>query len=379
MVVNVLKQINPSNGCVVVAHPDDEVCWFGGLILKTINIKWHIICCSYPSNLLEVNRRYDFARACSYIGLPCHYIDKPEPHCRLKLDRLAELRALDLARFDVVVTHGNYGHQHHRSIHRQVVELYGGPIICSNPNGKFSLRMDDALYDKKMQWLKNYKTNSVKIDGRDVEKWEALLYYHKSVRSKIERYDVLNTNKTLNTYNRSWKLTKGVECDIHLADYLTERNAKNKIVFHFGTGAHHKLGKMATNNIVLGITASAEEYNIYMKEIKNDPSLAKRYKVLFGDIYLLNPELLPQFDIVSLFHLCEYSRGDSDYGQMTDLELLRMFVNKLTPNGLLCFFVGSNHYREANKLVSEFINDGSIKMLETYKSIVICEKNGREC
>jgi hypothetical protein len=376
-IINVIKQINPSNGCIVVAHPDDEVCWFGGLILRTRHIAWHIACCSYPRNKLESCRTEDFFSACDYVGVPTrNIIGAEEPHCRMDMDREKELTKYDLSRFDIVLTHGDWGHQHHKSIHRQVLKLYKGPIICAEPGGQFLLSMDDGAYADKIEWMKHYRANSVKVEGRDVEKWEALLYHHKYLRNKFERYSVHNTEKTLNIYNRSWKLTSGVECDIHLAEYIKERNITNKTIFHFGTGEHHKFGEMVRDNLILGITASTKEYDAYMRKAIENPVLAKRYKVLFADIYTLNVALLPKFDIVTLFHLCEYSRDDSDYGQMADRELLHMFLGKLNPDNLLCFFTKSNHYREAKVLIDECVREGTIEVLETYKSIMICRGKG---
>lgn len=359
-----------------MAHPDDEACCFGGLLIATkALIKWHIICCSYPRNPLEDERRNDFLRACNYIGIPKTYINKMEPPFKEAMDVSHTLEEIGLSKFDIVLTHGNWGHAHHRSIYRQVLELYKGPIFCNNPNGKFSFPLSDKLYAEKIEYLKNYKTNSVKVEGRDVEKWEALRFYHQHVRDTFEGFDVLNTEKTLNTYNRSWRLMPGVECDVHLAEYIQEYGMTNKTIFHFGTGEHHEFGKMVKHNATLGITASIPEYNIYMQEVTNDPELAKRYKVLFGDIYTLNPELLPEFDIITLFHLCEYSRNDSDYGQLDDRQLLDMFINKLSVGGLICFFTGSNHYQDAKILIEECVSNGTIKFVGIYKSVILYRAN----
>ena len=39
--------------------------------------------------------------------------------------------------------------------------------------------------------------------------------------------------------------------------------------------------------------------------------MLRTYNAVFGDIYLLNAKLLPVFDVVTLFHLCEF-RGERD-------------------------------------------------------------------
>ena len=374
-VLNVIKQINPANGCVVVAHPDDEVCWFGGLILSTAHIKWHIVCCSYPVIPGEIKRKEDFFKACKHAKLSHEMMDIAEPRTRDKMDRIESLRKLNLSKYDIVLTHGNFGHLHHRCIGSQIRELYNGPIIGTNyGRGDFVTQFGKSLYARKLEWMKNYKANRVKVNGRLVEKWEALLHYYPILQKDIERFEIFNTEKTLNTYNRSWKLTPGVNCDIELVQYLKDRKASGKTIFHFGTGEHHKVGHLAMNNIVLGITASPIEYDAYIKMAINDPALATRYKVLFGDIYTMNPGLLPQFDIITMFHLCEYCREDSNYGQMTDHELLGLFIDKLKLGGIICFFVGSNHYREAKAIIEDYERQGLIQYLENYHSIVIYGK-----
>jgi hypothetical protein len=328
------------------------------------------LCCSHPIKIGEIARIEDFKQACRYIGVPYTHIKKPEAFTQA-MNRKDDLKEFDLSRFDVVLTHGNWGHPHHRSIHKQVTNLYRGPIICHNPKGEYKLTMSDSLYKDKIEYLKNYKINSVKIGNVIPEKWRALLHYYKYLQERYEGFDIVNTVKTLNIYKRSWGLTPGVECDIHMAEYIDNNGLSNKTIFHFGTGSHHKLAKMTKNNSVLGITASVEEYSTYIQEAINHPELAKRYKVMFGDIYTLDPQILPQFDIVTLFHLCEYSRSDCDYGQMNDEELLDVFINKLKPNGLICFFTGSNHYKQALELIQSRTD---IKKISDYKSITVYKR-----
>ena len=76
---------------------------------------------------------------------------------------------------------------------------------------------------------------------------------------------------------------------------------------------------------------------------------------------------------MTLFHLCEYSRDDSDYGQMDDRELLQMFIDKLRPEGWICLFTNSNHYLEAKTLIEECVVNGSLKLAGTHKSVTIYE------
>ena len=63
---------------------------------------------------------------------------------------------------------------------------------------------------------------------------------------------------------------------------------------------------------------------------------------MFEDIYLLNEKLLPTFDVVTLFHLCEFRGPKTDaYGGLTDLAVTSLLTDKTRPGGHILFFTGS--------------------------------------
>ena len=121
----------------------------------------------------------------------------------------------------------------------------------------------------------------------------------------------------LNYWNATWSLDeKQCPCDVHFCEYLEEKGIKNKTIFHFGTGNHHILGlrnaKSGANNAILGITASPDEYQAYIKLLIENPTLGATYKAYFGDIYQLDGRLLPPLDFASLFHVGEYRTEHND-------------------------------------------------------------------
>ena len=74
----------------------------------------------------------------------------------------------------------------------------------------------------------------------------------------------------LNYWNETWSLDEvQCPCDIHFLDYLDEKGVKGAAIFHFGTGNHHIVGlrtaEDGSNNAVLGITASPQEYDDYVE------------------------------------------------------------------------------------------------------------------
>lgn len=168
-------------------------------------------------------------------------------------------------------------------------------------------------------------------------------------------------------------------CDLEFIDYLQEFNIQGKSIFHFGTGEHHIIGlenqQHGLNNEIMGITAAAPEHSSYVNFVVKNPELAKYYKVLFADIYTLTANSLPEFDIVNLFHLCEfYLPENSKFTHHCDRTLVQLFLDKLKPDGKILFYPGSFAWSEAEKVVEEFTQTGKIRKVGEYKHLWIYEK-----
>ena len=115
----------------------------------------------------------------------------------------------------------------------------------------------------------------------------------------------------MNYWTDKWDLHEDIcPCDVHVNEWIAEQGLKNKDIYHFGTGTHHVVGieqaRNGSGNSVVAITASIEEYEAYIKLVSTNSGVAKSYLAYFGDIYLTNPRLLPDFDIVTMVHLCEF-------------------------------------------------------------------------
>jgi glycosyltransferase involved in cell wall biosynthesis len=110
-------------GLVIVAHPDDETLWFSGIMRLHSDIAWTIACVTYTA---ESPRGQDFRRVCRQIpadGILFGFLDTPGP---LVDESELEIKLVGLLQqqpWDVVLTHnlqGEYGHVHHRQVHRLV-------------------------------------------------------------------------------------------------------------------------------------------------------------------------------------------------------------------------------------------------------------------
>ncbi|MGE0340522.1 MAG: hypothetical protein AB7O79_11665 [Xanthobacteraceae bacterium] len=182
-------------------------------------------------------------------------------------------------------------------------------------------------------------------------------------------------------YTDFWGMNYDIcPCDVHVTDYLEARNVKDANVFHFGTGTHHHVGirchENGSGNRVLGITASVEEAEAYVKLAIERPEVSKSYKAFFGDIYVLEPKLLPNFDAVALVHLCEFRAPAMDeYGGYTDRQLIDLFTEKLNPGGHMIFYTKSMAWDRAQPVVEQWAKDSGFEKTEEFKTLAIYRKN----
>lgn len=181
----------------------------------------------------------------------------------------------------------------------------------------------------------------------------------------------------LNYWNATWSLDeKQCPCDIHFCEYLEEKKLADRTIFHFGTGNHHILGlrnaKSGLNNAVLGITASPDEYQAYIKLLIENPTLGATYKAYFGDIYQLDRRLLPDLDFASLFHVGEYRTDHNDkYGALTDTEMIMICADRLKPGGAILFYTGSFAYDKSFEAGELMRRSGKFEPAVAYKSLQI--------
>ncbi len=186
----------------------------------------------------------------------------------------------------------------------------------------------------------------------------------------------------MNYWTDKWDLHEDVcPCDVHFNDWTKAKKQSRKVIYHFGTGTHHVVGRtQATNgskNLVFGITASIEEYEAYIKLASEQPAVAKSYVAYFGDIYLTNPRLLPQFDVVTLFHLCEFffpNTASKEYGGLTDLKLANLLTDQLKPGGHVLFYTRSIAFEKAKAVIAKWEKAKSMKRVGEFKTLLVYRK-----
>lgn len=170
---------------LVVAHPDDESIWFGGLLAAEPG-DWTIICCSIPRT--DPVRAWKFFDACEVLKA----VPRLLPFVEAPKDPLY-LEPLDLDGFDQIVTHslvGEYGHHHHTQLNRVLTAKYHGKLLfgCYGKSaGPKRIALNEEQFETKLAAMRCYNHTSPS-DGQP--KWRALIdRYGKQFDLKIETYE----------------------------------------------------------------------------------------------------------------------------------------------------------------------------------------------
>jgi hypothetical protein len=184
----------------------------------------------------------------------------------------------------------------------------------------------------------------------------------------------------MNYWTDKWDLHVDVcPCDVHFNDWVANKKLKNKTIYHFGTGTHHVVGikQAARKNRVMAITASKEEYEAYVKLVTENSGVAKSYLAYFGDIYLTNPLLLPEFDVVTMFHLCEFffpNTASKEYGGLTDAKVLDLFTAKTRKGGYILFYMSSMAFHKAKPIIAKWEKKALVKRVGEFKTLLVYRK-----
>jgi hypothetical protein len=184
----------------------------------------------------------------------------------------------------------------------------------------------------------------------------------------------------MNYWTDKWDLHEDVcPCDVQFNEWAAKEKLNNKSIYHFGTGTHHVVGikQAGRKNRVLAITASKEEYEAYVQLVTENSGVAKSYVAYFGDIYLTNPLLLPDFDVVTMFHLCEFffpNTASKEYGGLTDRKVLDLFTDKTKKGGHILFYTRSMAYHKTQDVIAKWEKAKPVKRVGEFKTLLVYKK-----
>src|SRR3989344_9368628 len=141
---------------VIVAHPDDETIWMGGMILRNLNWDWTILSLCRKD---DPDRAPKFERVCNEYGASCIISDlDDEEDLKLDIEDIVDkIESLLVDKeYNFIFTHGEngeYGHQRHLEVHKAVRRsIEKGLLKCEKLYFFDYLRGDEAApHDSKMK------------------------------------------------------------------------------------------------------------------------------------------------------------------------------------------------------------------------------------
>jgi hypothetical protein len=170
---------------IVVAHPDDEALWAGGLMTRFHG--FDIIVCSTP--FLDPERINCFRK------LVTEYNHTPKilPYKEKGVNIPLNLDHLNLNPYDIIFTHnkdGEYGHPHHKQLHYFIKQFFKGKIYAFGYGfGDQVLKLTEEESNKKLKAIKYY--DNVRADLNAKMSWQILLETQK-IDFKNEWYITVN-------------------------------------------------------------------------------------------------------------------------------------------------------------------------------------------
>lgn len=163
------KQLKETNKLMIVAHPDDEIIFGGGLLLNDFG--WKVVCVTKgdgDNNNSEI-RLKEFKKVMSYLGVEYEILNYPDDLNTVKYDESQLKRDLkkiiDAKKWNMIVTHnekGEYGHIIHKSIHKIVSELSPKNLYFFDIS---TTKLEQNSYKEKIKLLNFYESQNTNLPG----------------------------------------------------------------------------------------------------------------------------------------------------------------------------------------------------------------------
>lgn len=170
---------------LVVAHPDDEVLFFGGIVLSLRTLPWRMICVTDGNaDGRGAERREELLKSAKMLGIKkLEHWDFPDIfEKRLDVNALGE-RLQNIPAPKEVFTHGplgEYGHPHHQDISLAVHRLFSRRARIWSPAwnclAQKTVKLSPALYKRKTKILSE-------VYGKEIER-----FFHIIPNASVESF-----------------------------------------------------------------------------------------------------------------------------------------------------------------------------------------------
>ncbi len=139
------------NAAVIVAHPDDETLWAGGIILMHPEINWTILTLC---RLSDPDRSPKFNKAMTVLGAEGIMGDLDDGPEQMPLDghevQCAIAEFLPSDSFDLIITHGPQGeytrHRRHEEVGKAVMTLWENEKLFAKEIWRFAYEDNGGRY-----------------------------------------------------------------------------------------------------------------------------------------------------------------------------------------------------------------------------------------
>ena len=180
----------PKSVAVIVAHPDDETLWAGGITLSHPSWRWVTVCLCRGSDKERAPRFYNALKVLKSEGFMGDLDDSTEqnPLEEIEVER-AIMQLLPLTHFDLIISHNPSGeytrHIRHEEVSKAVIKLWHAGKISTNELWTFAYEdgnkeyyprsIEKAIIYRKLTkriWLRKYSIIT-SIYGFEKNSWEA--------------------------------------------------------------------------------------------------------------------------------------------------------------------------------------------------------------
>ncbi len=149
--MNLNKEFNFKEIAVIVAHPDDETLWAGGMILMNLGCKWTIISLCRANDTDRAPKFFNALKVYGASGAMGNLDDSPEQKPLLKEDIEKSITSLlPQINYDLIVTHSPVGeytrHKRHEETGRAVSFLWERGKITSSQLWLFAYEDDNKTH-----------------------------------------------------------------------------------------------------------------------------------------------------------------------------------------------------------------------------------------